>query len=96
VASNDMVRVYYSGQFEKKVKKLSEKQQAKLAQLVVLLKDNPFNPKLHTKSLAGKLIGIYSFRLERDFRALFKFLSRDEIIIFKYRKPKRYLSVKIV
>lgn len=77
-----MVRVYYGDHFKKQVKKLTEKQQVKLARLVVLLKENPFNSQLHTKSLSGKLIGIYSFRLERDFRALFKFLSPNEILLF--------------
>ncbi len=77
-----MVRVYYSDHFTKQVKKLTEKQQAKLAQLVVVLKENPFNPQLKTKSLSGRLVGFYSFRLERDFRALFKFLSPNEILLF--------------
>ena len=77
-----MVRVYYSDHFKKQVKKLTEKQQVKLARLVVLLKENPFSSQLKTKPLTGKFIGIYSFRIERDFRALFKFLSQGEVLIF--------------
>ncbi|MSU54800.1 MAG: hypothetical protein EXS48_03160 [Candidatus Staskawiczbacteria bacterium] len=78
-----MVRVYYSDHFEKQAKKLTEKQQVKLAMTIVLLKENPFNSRLKTKPLAGKFIGIYSFRIERNFRALFKFLSPNEILLFK-------------
>ena len=83
-----MVRVYYSDHFKKQVKKLTEKQQVKLARLVVLLKENPFNSQLKTKSLSGKFIGIYSFRLERDFRTLFKFLSSNEILLFNIGRRK--------
>lgn len=77
-----MARVYYSDHFKKQAKKLTEKQQDKLARLVVLLKENPFNSRLKTKPLTGKFIGIYSFRIERNFRALFKFLSQSEILLF--------------
>lgn len=76
-----MMRVYYSNHFQKQVKKLTEKQQDKLAELVALLKENSSNPKLKAKSLSGELIGIHSFRLERNFRALFKFTSPTEIIL---------------
>lgn len=76
-----MVRVYYADNFLKCVKKLTEKQQAKLARLIVLLKENPYHPQLHTKSLSGEFAGIYSFRVTRDARVLFKFLSPDEIIL---------------
>ncbi|MBI2098722.1 MAG: type II toxin-antitoxin system YoeB family toxin [Candidatus Wildermuthbacteria bacterium] len=76
-----MVRVYYSGRFRKSVKRLNEKQQAQLARLVVLLKENPFDSLLHTKSLSGRLAGIYSFRITREYRVLFRFLSPDEILL---------------
>ncbi|OHB22193.1 MAG: hypothetical protein A2939_00240 [Parcubacteria group bacterium RIFCSPLOWO2_01_FULL_48_18] len=76
-----MVRVYYTENFLKHAKKITEKQQAELARLVVLLKENPYHPRLHSKSLSGEFTGIYSFRITRDFRALFKFLSSDEIIL---------------
>ena len=76
-----MVRVYYSDRFRKSAKRLNEKQQARLARLVVLLRENPFDPLLHTKSLSGRLAGIYSFRVTREYRALFRFLSPDEIFL---------------
>lgn len=76
-----MVRVYYSDRFRKSAKRLNKKQQAQLARLVVLLKENPFNPVFHTKSLSGRLTGIYSFRTTREYRALFRFLSPEEILL---------------
>ena len=76
-----MVKVYYSDHFSRRIKKLNEKQQTRLARLIVLLPGNPYHPQLHTKSLAGELAGIYSFRITRDLRALFKFLSPYEIML---------------
>ena len=76
-----MVRVYYGNHFLKRIRSFDEKQQKKLARLVVLLKENPYHSQLHTKSLSGEFSGIYSFRVTRDFRVLFKFLSPDELIL---------------
>ena len=75
------MKVYYSDYFRRRVQKLNTKQQDKLTRLVVLLKSNPYHSQLNTKSLSGKLSGMYSFRITRDFRALFKFLSPNEITL---------------
>ena len=75
------MKVYYTDHFRKKVKRIDVKQQAKLTELVVLLKENPFSSLLHIKKLSGKLAGICSFRINKDIRVLFKFLSPDEIIL---------------
>lgn len=76
-----MLRVYYGDTFLKHAKKLGSKEQAKLSRLVVLLRDNPFNSALHTKPLSHELSGIYSFRITRDWRVLFKFISAYEIML---------------
>ena len=78
-----MVRVFYSDRLKADVLTLNDKQQAKLARLVVLLRRDPFHPQLHTKSLSGKLADIYSFRVGRDIRILFRFTSSDEIYLIK-------------
>ncbi len=59
--------------------KLPLKQQAKLASLLELLRENPFHSQLHTKHLSGKLSGVYSFRITRDWRVIFRFFSLQEI-----------------
>jgi len=43
------------------------------------LAKNPYERKLHTKHLTGKLSGLYSFRITRDYRVVFQFLSPNEI-----------------
>lgn len=75
------MRILYSEHFKKNAKKLDVKQQDKLSRLVVVLSKNPFDLLLHTKQLSGQLAGIYSFRINRDWRVLFRFLSIDEIML---------------
>ena len=76
-----MIKIYYNDHFLEQIRKFNKKQQAKFTKLVVLLRENPYHPQLHTKSLSGELSGIYSFRISRELRSLFKFLSADEIIL---------------
>lgn len=74
-----MLTVRYSDSFLRSARKLPKEQQKKLASLIELLSKNPFHPKLHSKHLAGKLSGLYSFRITRDWRVIFQFVSSQEI-----------------
>lgn len=78
-----MICIRYGDSFLKSAEVLNSKQEEKLAYLVELLEKNVFHQLLHTKSLSGKLVGFYSFRITRDWRVLFKFLSPEEILLIK-------------
>ena len=68
-----MFQIIYGVNFLKSVKKLSEKTQIKLADLLYILRDEPFDSRLHTKNLSGQLFGLLSFRITRDWRVIFRF-----------------------
>lgn len=74
-----MVTVSYSKYFLSQSKKLPRTQQEKLAKLIDLLSENPIDSKLHTKHLTGKLSGLYSFRITRDWRVIYQFVSSTEV-----------------
>jgi addiction module RelE/StbE family toxin len=74
-----MISIVYAGSFLRSCKKLPESQQDKLSKLLEIPQNNPFHPKLHTKSLAGPLAGFYSFRITRDWRVIFQFLDPERI-----------------
>jgi len=74
-----MIKVIYSTYFLKSARKLSLQNQEKLGELLAYLQNNPFHPLLHTKHLAGKLSGLLSFRITRDWRVIFKFVEPDII-----------------
>ena len=69
------IELFYTKQFLKSAKKLPLKQQVKLARLLETLRNQPFSPILHTKPLSGPLTGFYSFRITRDYRVIFQFIS---------------------
>ncbi|MCK4781518.1 type II toxin-antitoxin system mRNA interferase toxin, RelE/StbE family [Candidatus Parcubacteria bacterium] len=74
-----MIILVYSNYFLKSARKLPKIQQNKLAELLEKFQKNPFSSELHTKSLTGKLAGFYSFRITRDWRVIFQFLSSEKI-----------------
>lgn len=74
-----MISVIFGEHFVKAVRKLPSFQQEKLSILIELLRENPFNTRLHTKPLVGELSGLYSFRITRDFRVIFQFLGSDKV-----------------
>jgi len=61
-------------------KKFPDDTKAKLKEQHYLLEENPFHPSLHSKLLKGKLKGVFSFRIGRDYRGLFIINTRDKII----------------
>ena len=82
------MKVGFDKIFLKEVKRLPVPQQKLLAQKINLLVSNPFDTRLHTKSLSTPLQGIYSFRVTREYRVLFRFVSAEEIMLLtvKHRK----------
>lgn len=84
----------YSDRFLKNARDLPKIQKRKLARLLEILQGNPYHPLLHTKPLAGELAGLYSFRITRDWRVIFRFESPTEIVLIDvgnrkdiYRQP---------
>jgi len=78
-----MIRVVFSENFRHSAKRISGKQQRKLAGLLELLRQNPYHAKLHTKLLTGDLSGFYSFRITRDWRVIFQFLDPEMIQLLR-------------
>lgn len=78
-----MIFLVYTNSFLKSARELPKPQQNKLAELLEILQEKPFGPKLHTKSLTGPLTGFYSFRITRDWRVIFQFLTPDKIKVIE-------------
>lgn len=83
-----MITIQYDREFLKEFKKLPENIQKKLANLENIFRLNCFHQSLHTKKFQGELKHFYSFRITRDYRVIFEFISRDEValIAVKHRK----------
>jgi mRNA-degrading endonuclease RelE of RelBE toxin-antitoxin system len=80
--------IEYDRVFLKEVKKLPQQQQRLLAQKLVILLNNPFDSRLHTKQLSTPLEGVFSFRITREYRVLFRFIDAERIFVFSARHRK--------
>lgn len=80
--------VFYDQKFLKQTKQLPIRQQKLLATKLVFLQSNPFDSRLHTKPLSTPLEGIYSFRITRDYRVLFRFAAPEEIVLISVKHRK--------
>jgi len=83
-----MIRIFESSYIEKDAQRLPRDIQKKLARLLSVFKDNPFNSRLHTKPLSEPLSGLFSFRITRDWRVLFRFLSSREVLLLRIKHRK--------
>ena len=73
------MKVIYTKSFLKAASLLPIPIQNKLDELLAIIAENPFHPLLHSKPLVGKLHDAHSFRITRDWRAIFVFETEDTI-----------------
>ncbi len=66
--------------YKKKVKTDNELKE-KFWKLVRLFEKDAFNPLLKTHKLSGKLAGHWAFVIEYDCRVVFRFESKNEVIL---------------
>ena len=78
----------YTDHFLKNARILPTAQQKKPAKLLELLEKAPYHPLLLTKPLAHELAGLYSFRITRDWRVVFRFESSEEIVLLDVNHRK--------
>jgi addiction module RelE/StbE family toxin len=83
-----MIAIEYHKGFLKDFAKLPKSIQVKIGNLEDVFKENPFHPQLHTKGLHGKLRDLYSFRITRDYRVVFQFLSENEVLLIAVQHRK--------
>jgi mRNA-degrading endonuclease RelE of RelBE toxin-antitoxin system len=78
-----MYELVFSNSFLSSAKKLNAKIKPKLKASLDILQKDPFRSTLHTKPLTGKLTNHYSFRLGRNYRVIFRFISNEAIYLIK-------------
>jgi len=71
--------VQYTDEFRKQFKELPERIQEAYLQQEDVIRQNPFDSRLHAKPLKGYR-GVFSFRVTRTYRVLFQ-ISESTIVI---------------
>ena len=73
--------VYRSPRFERSLFRLSEKSQEKAERCENIFRANPFDRRLKSHKLHGKMQGLWSFSVDRRYRILFEFDGDDVIFL---------------
>jgi addiction module RelE/StbE family toxin len=70
---------YFERKFNDYKKKLSKKERQKLKEKIEIFKKNPFDPKLKTHKLKGRLKDYWVFSISYSDRILFRFLKKGKV-----------------
>jgi addiction module RelE/StbE family toxin len=75
--------LYYHPRFRRNYKKLDPQIQAAANKQVSVFRVNPFDVRLDTHRLHGKLKGQWSFSVDKRYRIVFEFWDkkRDEVVL---------------
>lgn len=68
--------------YRRKVKKDAELK-ARFWEAFEMFAKDPFQPRLRTHKLTGKLDGLWAFSVNFDCRVIFKFLSKNEVLLIE-------------
>ena len=78
-----MIEIAFSSSFKRAYKKSvagNANTSARFWERVELFKNNPFDPKLRTHKLSGKLKDLWSFSIEYDLRVIFAFTEPERVV----------------
>lgn len=71
--------IIFEDDFRRDAHGLPGRTQDKLAALIEILRENPYDSRLHTKPLGPPLQGVFSFRITRDYRVGFEFAASHTV-----------------
>ncbi len=73
------MRIIYSPKFKREYKKLPLKIKLLAEKREAIFRANPFDSRLKTHKLAGRLQEFWSFSIDYKYRIIFEFAGKDEV-----------------
>ncbi len=77
-----MISVAFTKDFKKSLKKRDNFIQKKTSERIKLFRQDPFNVLLDNHKLHGEYEGYSSINVTGDFRAIFKYLTNDQVVFY--------------
>ncbi len=74
------MEIYYADEFEKRYADLPKQIKVRAEKQEKLFKNNPFHPSLHTEKLSPKVREVWSFRIDKSYRIIFRFSDKDKVL----------------
>ena len=75
-----MVEVFVTAEFERQFGELPVPIKKKAQKQEKLFRQNPLHPSLHVEKLEPRHKQLWSFRVDRKYRILFRFINKDKVI----------------
>jgi len=76
-------KLLYHPQFQKESAELPTHLQNKLEKRLEILREDIFHPVLDTKSLQGSLSDTFSFRINREYRVIFRMTESNDVFLLR-------------
>jgi len=73
------MKIYYSSKFYKEYRKLPKEIKIQAEKQEKVFRQDPFDPKLKTHHLTGKLKGFWTFSINYQYRIIFEFSGKNII-----------------
>ena len=73
------MKIYYSPKFAKEYKRLSNAVKRKAEIVEKIFRQDPFNPRLKTHKLSGKLKSFWSFSINHQYRIVFEIVNKNTV-----------------
>lgn len=77
-----MIRIYPTSRFKKAYKRLPINLKKKAEKKEEIFIADPFNKRLNTHTLKGKLKDYWSYSVDKNYRILFRFINKNKVIYF--------------
>lgn len=75
-----MLEIAITDEFKRRYQELPAAIQKKAEKQEKLFRQNPFHPSLHTEKLEPKGRQVWTFRIDRKYRIIFRFAERNKVI----------------
>lgn len=81
-------------QFEEDFLALQDRIQRKAKRRILFFEENCFSSVLDTHKLKGRLNKFWSFSIDNDYRIIFRFLARGEVIYYRIGPHRIYKELE--
>lgn len=73
------MEIFLTKEFKENFSKLEKQTQNLAEKQIVIFKNNPFHPSLHTEKLVPRSKGMWSFRIDKKYRIIFRFAGNEKV-----------------
>ena len=73
------MQIFYSPEFKRRYKRLPSEIQQKAEEKEIIFRKDPFDPRLKSHKLHGRLSDFWAFSIDERYRIIFRFFGNDKV-----------------